>query len=56
VEDELSAVGAIGQLSALSRERVRVRFDERFMARRMANEYLGSIDNAATPRLRLASV
>ena len=27
VEDEISAVGAIGQLSALSRERVRARFD-----------------------------
>jgi glycosyltransferase involved in cell wall biosynthesis len=57
VEDELSAVGAIGQLSALSRERVRARFDERFTARRMANEYLGVYRQlAATPRLRLASV
>ena len=57
VEDETSAVGAVGQLSTLSRERVRVRFDERFTARRMANEYLAvyrQLAEAANPRLRLA--
>jgi glycosyltransferase involved in cell wall biosynthesis len=58
VEDEISAVGAIGQLSALSRERVRARFEERFTARRMASEYLSvyrKLAEAAGPHLRLAS-
>ena len=57
VEDETSAVGAIGQLSTLSREGVRARFEERFTARRMANEYLAvyrQLAEAANPRLRLA--
>ena len=57
VEDETSAVGAVGQLSTLSRERVRARFEERFTARRMANEYLAvyrQLAEAANPRLRLA--
>jgi glycosyltransferase involved in cell wall biosynthesis len=57
VEDEISAVGAIGQLSALSREQVRARFEERFTARRMAGEYLEVYRKlvAAGPHLRLAS-
>jgi glycosyltransferase involved in cell wall biosynthesis len=58
VEDETSAVGAIGQLSALSRERVRARFDERFTARRMARECLAvyrKLADATGPQLRLAS-
>ena len=58
VEDETSAVGAIGQLPALSRERVRARFEERFTARRMATEYLAvyrKLAEAAGPHLRLAS-
>jgi glycosyltransferase involved in cell wall biosynthesis len=57
VEDETSAVGAVGQLSTLSREGVRARFEERFTARRMANEYLAvyrQLAEAANPRLRLA--
>jgi glycosyltransferase involved in cell wall biosynthesis len=57
VEDETSAVGAIGQLSTLSREGVRARFEERFTARRMATEYLAvyrQLAEAANPRLRLA--
>jgi len=58
VEDETSAVGAIGQLSHLPREQVRARFEERFTARRMANEYLAvyrKLAEAQGPRLRLAS-
>jgi glycosyltransferase involved in cell wall biosynthesis len=57
VEDETSAVGAIGQLSTLSREQVRARFEERFTARRMAGEYLEVYRKlvAAGPHLRLAS-
>jgi glycosyltransferase involved in cell wall biosynthesis len=55
VEDEVGAIGAIEQLSDLSRDKVRKRFEQRFTARRMAQEYLevyrGLID--ATPRLRV---
>jgi glycosyltransferase involved in cell wall biosynthesis len=41
VEDEVAAVEAINtQLSRLSRQAIRARFEERFTARRMANEYL----------------
>jgi glycosyltransferase involved in cell wall biosynthesis len=58
VEDETSAVGAISQLSALSRERIRARFEERFTARRMAMDYLAAYRMSADgpgPHLRLAS-
>ncbi len=40
VEDETSAVAAVSRLGTLSRERVRARFEERFTARRMAEDYL----------------
>jgi glycosyltransferase involved in cell wall biosynthesis len=40
VEDETSAIAAIRQLPLLSRGRVRERFEERFTARRMADDYL----------------
>ena len=40
VEDETSAVGAIRQLSRLSRTVIRKRFEEQFTARRMAEQYL----------------
>jgi glycosyltransferase involved in cell wall biosynthesis len=56
VEDELGAVGAVERLPELSRARVRERFDERFTARRMAQEYLAvyrSLGESAAPRLRV---
>jgi glycosyltransferase involved in cell wall biosynthesis len=56
VEDEPGAIGAVEQLSELSREKVRKRFEERFTARRMAQEYLAvyrSLSESATRRLRL---
>ena len=59
VEDETSAIGAVGRLPQLSRERVRKRFEERFTARRMAKEYLAayrSLMEDAAPRPRLVSV
>lgn len=59
VEDEMSAVGAVDRLSHLSREKVRARFEERFTARRMANEYLAayrSLMEAAVSRPKLAIV
>ena len=58
VEDETSAVAAVSRLSALSRQRVRARFEERFTARRMANEYLAvyrSLAKQAGPDLRLVT-
>jgi glycosyltransferase involved in cell wall biosynthesis len=55
VEDEVGAIGAIEQVSDLSREKVRKRFEQRFTARRMAQEYLEvyRLLRDATPRLRL---
>jgi glycosyltransferase involved in cell wall biosynthesis len=40
VGDQQSAVAAVGKLETLPREKVRQRFDERFTARRMAEDYL----------------
>jgi glycosyltransferase involved in cell wall biosynthesis len=40
VEDEAGAVEAVGKIGRLSRDTVRRRFEERFTARRMANDYL----------------
>ena len=57
VEDETSAVAAVSRLPALSCDQVRRRFEERFTARRMANDYLavyrGLMANHASPRLSL---
>jgi glycosyltransferase involved in cell wall biosynthesis len=57
VEDETSAVGAIRQLPRLSRLAVRKRFEERFTARRMAEDYLDlyqRLIGASVQRPRLA--
>jgi glycosyltransferase involved in cell wall biosynthesis len=58
VEDEAGAIGAVDRLAHVSREGVRRRFEERFTARRMAQDYLsayrGLIEGHA-PRLRLVS-
>jgi glycosyltransferase involved in cell wall biosynthesis len=40
VEDEKGAIGAFDRVSRLSREEIRARFEQRFTARRMAQEYL----------------
>jgi glycosyltransferase involved in cell wall biosynthesis len=40
VEDEAGAIAAVARLRELPRARVRARFDERFTARRMAEDYL----------------
>ena len=59
VEDETSAVAAVSRLSTLSRAKVRACFDERFTARRMANDYLAvyrSLSEVAVPRLRVANI
>jgi len=59
VEDELGAIGAVQRLSEIDRGEVRKRFDERFTARRMAQDYLALYrslhDTSAAPRLRVVS-
>jgi len=56
VEDETSAAGAVREIASLSRSAVRARFEDRFTARRMAEDYVrlyrSLIDsNCARPRL-----
>jgi glycosyltransferase involved in cell wall biosynthesis len=58
VEDETSAVGAVGRLPALSRQAIRKRFETRFTARRMALDYLNAyrdLMDAAEPRIKLVA-
>jgi glycosyltransferase involved in cell wall biosynthesis len=58
VEDVNGAIGAVDRLGHLSRQKVRRRFEERFTARRMAQEYLAvyrSLMTAAAPHLRLVT-
>jgi glycosyltransferase involved in cell wall biosynthesis len=58
VEDETSAVSAVRAAARLPRAAVRRRFEERFSARRMAEDYLevyASLTKAAMPRPRLVS-
>ena len=58
VEDETGAIGAVDRLGQLSRAKIRRRFEERFTARRMAQDYLsvyrGMMDRVA-PNLRLVA-
>jgi glycosyltransferase involved in cell wall biosynthesis len=56
VEDELGAIGAVQRLAELDRTAVRKRFEQRFTARRMAQEYLGvyrALAESHAPRLRV---
>jgi len=58
VEDETGAIGAVDRLGHLSRAAIRKRFEERFTARRMAQDYLGvyrSLMDTAAPHLRLVA-
>jgi glycosyltransferase involved in cell wall biosynthesis len=58
VEDETSAVAAVGRLSGLGRAAIRKQFEARFTARRMALDYLAayrSLREAAEPRIKLVS-
>jgi len=59
VEDETSAAGAVRNIGLLSRDAIRRRFEERFTARRMAEDYVAlyrkMIDaTRAKPRLVMA--
>jgi len=51
VNDEAGAVAAIGRLKELDRRKVRSRFEQRFSAKRMAQDYLGHYESliAAKP-------
>jgi hypothetical protein len=57
VEDETSAVAAVNRLPELTLEKVRRRFEQRFTAHRMANDYLAvyrsMMGETATPHLRV---
>ena len=58
VEDETSAVAAVGRLSQLSRPAIRQQFEAHFTARRMALDYLAayhSLTEATEPRIKLVS-
>jgi len=58
VEDEPGAIGAVDRLPHLSRARIRKRFEERFTAKRMAQDYLSvyrSFTDAVAPHLRLVA-
>jgi glycosyltransferase involved in cell wall biosynthesis len=59
VEDETQALAAVDRLAGLSRKRIRRRFEERFTARRMAEEYLAVYRSLArkarAPRLELVA-
>jgi len=58
VEDEISAVAAVGRLANMDRAAVRKQFEKRFTARRMALDYLAAyrgLMEAAQPRIKLVS-
>jgi hypothetical protein len=58
VEDEISAVAAVGRLAQVNRGAVRKQFEARFTARRMALDYLAAyrgMMEAGEPRIKLVS-
>jgi glycosyltransferase involved in cell wall biosynthesis len=58
VEDEISAVAAVGRVTNMDRAAVRKQFEKRFTARRMALDYLAAyrgLMEAAEPRIKLVS-
>jgi glycosyltransferase involved in cell wall biosynthesis len=59
VKDEIEAADAVAsRLHTLSRSRIRARFEERFTARRMANDYLDvyrDLSAGTAPKLRLVA-
>jgi glycosyltransferase involved in cell wall biosynthesis len=58
VDNEASAVAAVGRVSSLSRTAVRQQFEARFTSRRMALDYLAAYNGLmepAEPRIKLVS-
>jgi glycosyltransferase involved in cell wall biosynthesis len=56
VEDEKGAIGAVDRLPQLSRDKIRKQFEQRFTARRMAQDYLAVYRNlmeGPKPHLKL---
>jgi len=56
VEDETSAIAAVGRLAGLPRGKVRARFEQRFTARRMADDYVAiykKLGAGRKPQLRV---
>ncbi|HTW26765.1 MAG TPA: glycosyltransferase family 4 protein [Acetobacteraceae bacterium] len=56
VEDEVGAIAAVERLDHLSRAKVRARYEERFTARRMAEDYLAVYRRLAAERGSLLRV
>ena len=57
VEDEASAIAAVDKVGQLSRKKIRIRFEDRFTARRMAEDYVavyGGLIEATPERRGLA--
>jgi glycosyltransferase involved in cell wall biosynthesis len=58
VEDINGAIGAVDRLGHLSRDKIRRQFEERFTARRMAQDYLAvyrGLADSLAPHLRLVT-
>jgi glycosyltransferase involved in cell wall biosynthesis len=53
VHDEAMAIAAVDRLGELDRQTVRQTFDQRFTARRMAEDYLDLYEELREPRRRL---
>jgi len=56
VEDETSAVAAVGRLQGMDRGAIRAQFEKRFTARRMALDYMAAyrdLADAGVPKIRL---
>ena len=53
VEDETGAIGAVDRLGHLSREKIRAQFEQRFTARRMAQDYLAVYRGSSTAWRRI---
>jgi glycosyltransferase involved in cell wall biosynthesis len=49
VDSEAEAIDAIGRIRCLDRRRIRKRFEQRFTARRMAQDYIDSYRRLTTP-------
>src|SRR6201999_3921524 len=52
VEDEISAAGAVRHLASLSRREIRRQFEQRFTARRMAQQYVDAYQSVIRAQKR----
>ncbi|MET0904693.1 MAG: glycosyltransferase, partial [Tardiphaga sp.] len=56
VEDELSAVNAVGRLESMDRVAIRKHFEKRFTARRMAEDYVAAYRSQMDQKAQLRLV